>query len=120
MIDYALLHKQIQNMKNTGFEFVLDDFGSGYSNVTRLKHYPFINIKLDMEVVWDYFKSHEAILPALVKAFKNMGFTVTAEGIENAEMAKVMKSLGCDYLQGFYFSRPIPAEEFAQKYALKH
>ena len=117
MIDYALLQKQIQIMKNTGFEFVLDDFGSGYSNVTRLKHYPFINIKVDMEVVWDYFKTHEAILPALVKAFKNMGFTVTAEGIENKEMAEGMKSLGCDYLQGFYFSSPIPAEEFAQKYS---
>lgn len=117
MIDYALLQKQIQNMKSAGFEFVLDDFGAGYSNVTRLKHYPFINIKVDMEVVWDYFKTHEAILPALIKAFKNMGFTVTAEGIENEEMAEGMKSLGCDYLQGFYFSRPIPAEEFAQKYS---
>ena len=116
MIDYALLQKQIQSMKRMGFEFVLDDFGSGYSNVTRLKRYPFINIKLDMEIVWDYFKNHDQILPALVQAFKHMGFTVTAEGIETKEMAAEMKWLGCDYLQGFYFSRPLPADEFVQKY----
>ena len=116
MIDYALLQKQIQSMKHTGFEFVLDDFGSGYSNVTRLKQYPFINIKLDMEIVWDYFKNRDQILPALVNAFKHMGFTVTAEGIETKEMAAEMKWLGCDYLQGFYFSRPLPAEEFAERY----
>ncbi len=116
MIDYAILKKQIQNMKSTGFKFVLDDFGSGYSNVTRLKHYPFINIKLDMEVVWDYFKTHEEIIPALVKAFKDTGFTVTAEGIENFDMARGMSTLGCDYLQGYFFSKPIPAKDFAEKY----
>ena len=117
MIDYALLQKQIQSMKRTGFDFVLDDFGSGYSNVTRLKQYPFVNIKLDMEVVWDYFKNRDQILPALIKAFKHMGFSVTAEGIENRDMAQEMRTLGCDYLQGFYFSRPLPAAAFLQKYA---
>ena len=117
MIDYALLQKQIQNMKLKGFDFVLDDFGAGYSNVTRLRQYPFINIKLDMEVVWDYFKNREEILPALVRAFKNMGFSVTAEGIETKEMAKGMKDLGSDYLQGFYFSRPLSTQEFTKKYS---
>lgn len=116
MIDYALLQKQIQSMKNTGFEFVLDDFGSGYSNVTRLKQYPFINIKLDMEIVWDYFKNYDQILPALINAFKHMGFSITAEGIENKNMADEMQKLGCDYLQGFYFSRPLAVSEFIQKY----
>ena len=117
MIDYAILKKQIQNMKSAGFKFVLDDFGSGYSNVTRLNHYPFINIKLDMEIVWDYFKTHEEILPALIKSFKRTGFTVTAEGIENEDMARGMQKLGCDYLQGFYFSKPLPQEEFLKKYS---
>lgn len=116
MIDYAVLQKQIQKMKSTGFEFVLDDFGTGYSNVMRLNQYPFINIKFDMQVVWEYFKSKEEILPALVQAFKNMGFTVTAEGIEDENMAEGMRALGCDYLQGYHFSKPLPAEEFASKY----
>lgn len=116
MIDYALLKKQVFDIKKAGFEFVLDDFGSGYSNVTRLNNYPFVNIKIDMQVVWEYFNSKEEILPALVQAFKHSGFTVTAEGIETKAMAKEMEKLGCDYLQGFYFSQPLPVEEFLGKY----
>ncbi len=119
MIDYTLLQNQIQNMKETGFSFVLDDYGSGYSNVSRLKSGPFINVKLDMGIVWDYFKSRDEILPTLVQAFKRMNFSVTAEGIESEEMARAMKDIGCDYLQGFYFSKPMPAEEFAVKYSKK-
>ncbi len=117
MIDYALLQKQIQTMKETGFQFVLDDYGSGYSNVSRLKRCPFINVKLDMEIVWDYFKEQDKILPTMVQTFKQMHFTVTAEGVETLEMADAMKEIGCDYLQGYYFSKPLPASEFVQKYS---
>lgn len=119
MIDYALLKKQVFDIKNAGFEFVLDDFGAGYSNVTRLNKYPFVNIKFDMQVVWEYFNTKEEILPALVQAFKHSGFTVTAEGIESKAMAKGMEELGCDYLQGFYFSQPLPVDEFIKKYGKK-
>ena len=116
MIDYALLQKQIQSMRSSGFQFVLDDYGSGYSNMSRLKKCPFINIKLDMGIVRDYFKDRDKILPSLVQAFKQMNFTVTAEGVENLEMVEIMKKIGCDFLQGFYFSKPLPAEEFAKVY----
>ncbi|MBR1722974.1 MAG: EAL domain-containing protein [Treponema sp.] len=116
MIDYVLLKKQIDLMQKTGFQFVLDDYGSGYSNVSRLKRCPFINIKLDMEIVQDYFKDCDKILPALVHAFKQMNFTVTAEGVETFEMAESMKKIGCDFLQGFYFSKPLPVSEFVKKY----
>ncbi|MBB5217847.1 EAL domain-containing protein [Treponema rectale] len=117
MIDYALLLKQILAMKKSGFQFVLDDYGSGYSNVTRLKRCPFVNVKLDMELVWDYFREQDKILPTLVQTFKQMNFTVTAEGIENEDMAEAMKKIGCDYLQGFYFAKPLPADEFLIKYS---
>ena len=118
MIDYALLKKQIQTMQSIGFQFVLDDYGSGYSNVSRLKKCPFINIKLDMEVVRDYFKEPDKFLPSLVQAFKQMNFTVTAEGVENLKMVEAMRDIGCDYLQGYYFSKPIPADEFAKTYGI--
>ena len=117
MIDYVLLQKQIMSMQNQGFKFVLDDYGSGYSNVARLKHVPFINVKLDMEIVWDYFHEPDKILPTLVQTFKEMHFTVTAEGIENKEMADAMTEIGCDYLQGYYFSKPLPMDEFVNKYS---
>ncbi len=72
-----------------------------------------------MQVVWEYFKTKKNILPGLIKVFKNSGFSVTAEGIENKEMAEEMRDLGCDYLQGFYFSQPLPVDEFIKKYGKK-
>lgn len=116
MIDLSILQKQIITLKDNGFQFALDDYGSGYSNLTRVKHYPFINIKLDMEVVWDYFRDRDVLLPAIVKAFKQLNLTITAEGIETKEMAESMKAIGCDYLQGYYFSQPLPVEEFLANY----
>ncbi len=116
MIDHAMIQNQIQTMQDTGFKFVLDDYGKGYSNISRLKRCPFINVKLDMELVWDFFKTNDCFLPMMVKTFKLMNFMVTAEGIETEEMADKMRELGCDYLQGYYFSKPLSAEEFATKY----
>lgn len=117
MIDFALLQKQMKFMTDLGFQFVLDDYGRGYSNVARMKKCPFVNIKLDMEFVWDYFKDKDKILPMVVQTIKQMGCTVTAEGIENPEMAADMNIIGCDYLQGYCFSRPLSAEDFVTKYS---
>jgi len=117
MIDLTILEKQIQSLRSSGFQFALDDYGTGYSNLTRVKHYPFINIKLDMEVVWDYYRERDTLLPALVQAFKNLNLTITAEGIETREMGEALAAIGCDYLQGYYFSMPLPTDEFVKKYS---
>ena len=119
MIDFDLLESQMQTMKKSGFCFVLDDYGRGYSNVARMKKCPFINVKLDMEFVWDYMKEQDKILPTLVQTIKQMGFTITAEGIENQEIAAAMNEIGADYLQGFCFSKPLSAKEFVEKYGSK-
>ena len=116
MIDDIFLQKQMAAMTDKGFKFALDDYGTGYSNLNRLKRCPFSNIKLDMSVVWDYCRSPDEILPTMIKAFKQMNFEITAEGIENEQMAEAMKRIGCDYLQGYYYSKPIPMMEYAGKY----
>ncbi len=112
MIDFSLLRDQITGLHENGFEFSLDDYGSGYSNLSRVRQYPFTNIKIDMEVVRNYCRDRDLLLPALVQAFKKMNLSITAEGIETAEMAGALKEIGCDYLQGYYFSRPVPMTEF--------
>ena len=117
MIDYSLLEKQVDSLKECGFQFALDDYGAGYSNLSRVKHCPFVNIKLDMEIVWDYIHNRDSLLPTLVQTFKKMHFSITAEGIETEEMADAMADIECDYLQGFYFSRPLPMDEFVEKYS---
>ena len=118
MLDYSLLRRQILELNQGGFKFVMDDYGTGYSNLVRVKRYPFITIKLDMEIVRDYFQDRDALLPTIVKGFRDMGLSITAEGIESEEMAQVLTSIGSNYLQGFYFSKPLPPDEFINKYAV--
>ncbi|SHI33902.1 EAL domain-containing protein [Pseudobutyrivibrio xylanivorans] len=115
MIDDYQMQRQISSLTELGFKFVLDDYGVGYSNIVRLRNTPFINIKLDMSLVWDYCKNPGTILPTEIEAFKKCGFEITAEGIETAQMAKIMRDIGCNYLQGYYYSKPIPYEEFIEK-----
>jgi len=114
MVDQMVLMRQIQIMKEGGFQFVLDDYGKGYSNLDRVKSIPFINIKIDMAIVRDYCNNPDTLLPSLIQTFKKMGFTVTAEGIETKEMADEMYKIGCDYFQGYLFSPPVPLEEFKE------
>lgn len=112
MIDFSQLKDQITGLHENGFQFALDDYGSGYSNLTRVRQYPFTNIKIDMEVVRNYFRDRDLLLPALIQAFKKMNFSVTAEGIESEEMARALRDIGCDYLQGYYFSQPVSMKKF--------
>ncbi len=117
IIDEDFMIRQIRQMKEKGFEFVLDDYGTGYSNLARLKRCPFINVKLDMSLVWDYYQNPDEILPNMIQAFKHMKFGITSEGIEDEKMAEMMKNIGCDFLQGFYYSKPLPMDEFVEKYS---
>lgn len=119
MVDFAVAEKQLLALQERGFQLVLDDYGSGYSNLSRLMKVNFTNIKLDMGVVRSHFEQSDAILPSLVDIFRRSGRTVTAEGIETPEMAKRFAELGCDYLQGYNFSKPIPIDEFVKKYGRK-
>ena len=80
--------------------------------MSRLKKCPFVNVKLDMSIVWDYCKYNDELLPDMVSSFRKMGFEITAEGIENQEMADKMKDIGVNYLQGYYYSKPLQCEEF--------
>lgn len=117
MIDYDILMEQMSLLWKEGFCFALDDYGSGYSNLSRVKRFPFTNIKLDMVVVHEHCKDPDQVLPVFVEVFKDKGFTITAEGIEDEEIAQEMTNIGCDYLQGYLYSKPIPIPEFLDKYA---
>ena len=116
MINYAKQERQIESLLRCGFQLALDDYGSGFSNLHQVKKFPFSHIKLDMSIVWDYMRDRDPLLPGLVRAFRQMGFSITAEGIETEEMAEAMTAIGCDYLQGFYFSKPLPTDDFVRKY----
>ena len=114
MIDFEQMRSQIESLKREGFLFAMDDYGTGYSNLTSVKRYPFFSIKLDMDIVWDYFRDRDDLLPAVVSGFKSLGLSVTAEGIESQEMADALAMIGSNYLQGYFFSKPVPVDEFAR------
>lgn len=116
MIDFSLLLEQMSELWKVGFSFSLDDYGSGYSNMSRLRCFPFSNIKLDMDVVWAHCADPDQVLPTFVEVFKDKGYSIVAEGIETEEMAQIMRDMGCDYLQGFYYSRPLSVGDFMEKY----
>ncbi len=117
MIDEVMFLKRMRMLERKGFFFVLDDYGKGYSNFTRVRKCPFINIKIDMALVREHCNSPDEMLPGIIDTFKKMGFSITAEGVEDESMAKELKRIGTDYLQGYLFSKPMPVDEFVKKYS---
>ena len=90
----------------------LDDFGTGYSNLMRVLKFPFEDVKFDMSFVRAYFDQTNKLLPAIIEGFQSFGVQITAEGIENKQMADTLTTFGCRILQGFYFAKPLPMDEF--------
>ncbi|MGN0058953.1 MAG: EAL domain-containing protein, partial [Coriobacteriales bacterium] len=91
----------------------LDDYGTGYSNLHRIVQLPFANIKIDRLFLLEYQQEQDILLPTIVHTLKERGYSVTAEGVEDAQMLEVLTGFGCDFVQGYYFSRPLPPEQFA-------
>ena len=120
MVDEEELREKMLKLSGHGFCFELDDFGVGFSNVMRLGNFPFSAVKIDRELVWQYHENpNNSILPHLVEDIRRSGMDVVAEGIESRAMGKEMVDLGCNYLQGFYFSRPVPLKRFYKVFDIK-
>ena len=121
---YALLMSRLNELHQNGFTISLDDFGTGFSSVEYLINFPFDVVKLDKSLVWAYMstKKYEPILKHYMPMLHGLGTKIVAEGVETIEMVNALKALGCDYLQGYYFSKPIPEDafmEFIQKGMIK-
>ncbi|MCR5023575.1 MAG: EAL domain-containing protein [Lachnospiraceae bacterium] len=120
MVDDTELKRMMLKMSDHGFCFELDDFGVGFSNVLRLTNFPFSAVKIDRELVWQYHDNPgNSVLPHLIEDIRSSGMDVVAEGIESKSMGKEMIALGCNYLQGFYFSRPVPIKRFDKVFELR-
>jgi diguanylate cyclase (GGDEF)-like protein/PAS domain S-box-containing protein len=104
----------LMELKNMGVRISLDDFGTGYSSLNYLRVLPINAIKIDKSFVDGlHAGSKENFIAAtLINLAHGIGMKVIAEGVENSEQVKILKSYDCDQIQGYYFSKPVPAEEF--------
>lgn len=112
-IDNAEISSLIDQFHTAGFELLLDDFGSGYSSLSSLNMMHFDTMKLDKSLI-DYIgdENGEKLLHYIIKLGQNLGLRVTAEGVETKEQMEFLRELQCDDIQGYYLSKPLPADEF--------
>ena len=105
----------LQAIKALGFALSIDDFGTGYSSLNYLCRFPLDKLKIDMSFVQNIHKSPQnlAVTKAIIGLGHTLGLSVTAEGVESAADAEVLRHAGCDELQGYYFARPMPQAQLA-------
>ena len=110
----AVLHQ----LRALGIRIAMDDFGTGYSSLTDLQSFPFDKIKIDRSFVKNITENSSSlnIVRAIAALANGMGMTATAEGVETAEQLQSIASEGCTEMQGFLFSRPLPAAEIERKF----
>lgn len=109
----AFLKQEIARLRAQGFELWMDDFGSGYSSLNNLKDFQFDMLKIDMAFLRDFETKPQSrvILSAVVDMAKKLGLHTLAEGVETEEQYAFLKSIGCETLQGYLFSPPVPLAE---------
>ncbi len=107
------LKKIMKNFNQQGINFSLDDFGTGYSNQSNIMQYPYSIVKIDKSLVWACDSNPKAFisLKHTVAMIKDLEMSVLAEGVESDEHKKLLEEIGVEYLQGFYFSKPLPPAE---------
>lgn len=108
-------------LKQSGFRFSIDDFGTGFSSLTYLKRLPFDQLKIDQSFVRGLMdnKSDAAIVKAIVVMAKSMGLNLIAEGVETDQHLAYLSGYGCHYYQGYFFSKPLTNEQMV-KYIRNH
>lgn len=106
--------KTISELRKEGFRFALDDFGTGYSSLTYLKKLEMDVIKIDRVFIQDINnnKNDVALVEAILSIAKNFGMKIVAEGVEESKQLNLLISMGCIYIQGYYFSKPLSAIDF--------
>jgi diguanylate cyclase (GGDEF)-like protein len=110
---------KLNQLHKMGISLSIDDFGTGYSSLNYLKLFPIDNLKIDRSFVFNITSdsTDAAIAASVILLAHSMNLKVTAEGVETNEQLEMLRRQGCDYVQGFFFSKPIAAEKFAPFFA---
>ena len=119
--DSGLIIETVERLRSLGFCIEMDDFGAGYSSLNMLSSLPIDVLKLDMVLIRRAFKERRGtrVLEAIVRMADALEVPCVAEGVETAEQVAALKDMGCHIIQGFYFSRPLPQEDF-ERFVTEH
>lgn len=121
MQDFDRQIELIDKLREAGFAVEIDDFGSGYSSLNMLKDINADVLKVDMAFLHEskHHKKSRIILEKIISLSKELGMKVVTEGVESQSQVDFLDNVGCDIYQGYYFSKPIPVQEFEEKYLSK-
>lgn len=112
--DQSVMSENLEQLSAAGLTFSLDDYGTGYSNMYRIAALPLKIVKLDKTFVNNQNSKMWTILQNTVRMIKDLNMEIVVEGIETEEMVKKFSDLKCDFIQGYFFSKPIPQREFVE------
>ncbi len=119
MEDSELLKRELNRFHEAGYEIWMDDFGSGYSSLNVLAEYEFDEIKLDRVFLRNYDdEKKKRIIRSVISMAKQLGIKTLTEGVETKQQYEFLKSIGCEKVQGYYFSAPVPLADLSQKFTL--
>ena len=115
--DEKSIDKLITSLSQKGFSFSMDDYGTGYSNIHHIFVHDFDLVKVDKTILWDADSSDNGltVLEYTLKMIHETGYKMVVEGVETQEQVNRLRSLGVDYLQGYYYSKPLPEDAFIEK-----
>jgi EAL domain-containing protein (putative c-di-GMP-specific phosphodiesterase class I) len=112
--DLDAIRKVLHELRAEGFAVAIDDFGTGFSSLTHLKHFPIDTLKIDISFIADLETDpgDAAITEAIIGLARGLGLTTIAEGVGTQVQLDFLAARGCDCFQGYWVSRPLPADEF--------
>ena len=115
--DSSVIRTAIDQLKETGVELSLDDFGTGHSSMDYLKFLPVDELKIERRFVSGLLTNHQdrAIVSAITHLGHDLGMRIVAEGVESVEQADQLRDLGCDLGQGYFFGHPMPACQVVER-----
>ncbi len=110
----------MQALHYAGFQLAMDDFGTGYSSLSYLKRFPIQKVKIDRSFISDLENDDDSksITTAIIQMSHSLGLHVLAEGVETEEQLNYLQDEKCDYVQGYYTGRPMPAGDFIEKFGV--
>ena len=112
--DSKQIIETVENLRNLGFQIEMDDFGTGYSSLNMISNLPIDALKLDMQFIRSAFSEggNTHMVEVIISIADYLSVPVIAEGVETEEQLRALRILGCDIVQGYFFSKPVPAKEF--------